>query len=53
MVKKRDDYAVGKDVSNFIDRTKKNDDHTHTANDDKIKDKRTSRISLYVSRVCW
>ena len=48
MVKKRDDYAVGKDVSNFIDRTRKNDDPTDKENI--IKDKRTSRISLYVSK---
>lgn len=41
MVKKRDDYEVGKEVSSFIDRTKKSDEQE--------KEKRNSRISLYVS----
>lgn len=47
MVKKREDYEVGKDVSGFIDRTKRVEDRSRDIGEK--KERRGCRISVYVT----
>ena len=47
MVKKREDYEVGKDVSGFIERTRRFEDRSVDV--DEKKERRGCRISVYVT----